>query len=70
MRNFFITTFWGLFVLVSCSKSGSHSDYLLPDDPDNATETLSFGLDQVARIFAALPLESPQLQEVYDAVSS
>lgn len=71
MKSFFFgITALGMFVLISCSRSGSHSDYLLPDDPDNVTETLSFGLDQVARIFAALPLETPQLQEVYDAVSS
>ena len=70
MKSFFWLTFSGILVLTSCSRSGSHSDYLLPDDPANVTETLSFDLDQVARIFAALPLEIPQLQEVYDAVSS
>ena len=59
-----------LTVLVSCSKTGSHTDFLLNTDSDNATETLSFGLNQVARVFAALPIETQQMNEVFDAVSS
>lgn len=57
-----------LAILSSCSKTGSHSNYLLYDDPLDDSQTFSFGLDQVAWVFAALPIESSQMNEVYDAV--
>ena len=57
-----------LTILSACSKSGSHSDYLLNVDSDHTTETFRFGLDQVARVFAALPIGAEQVSEVHDAV--
>lgn len=70
MINFGRMIFTFLLILPSCSKSGSHSNYLLVPDPDNSTQTFSFGLDQVARVFAALDIENHQMQEVFTAVES
>ena len=70
MNYFGRILFFMLAILQSCSKTGSHSSYLLADDSDNASQTFSFGLDQVARVFAALPIESSQMSEVYEAVCS
>lgn len=70
MINFGRIIFAFLLILPSCSKSGSHSNYLLIPDPDNTTQTFSFGLDQVARVFAALDIEPRQMQEVFSAVES
>ena len=68
MNYFGRILFFLLAILQSCSKTGSHSSYLLADDSDNASQTFRFGLDQVARVFAALPIESSQMSEVYEAV--
>jgi len=70
MNYFGRILFFLLAILQSCSKTGSHSSYLLADDSDNASQTFRFGLDQVARVFAALPIESSQMSEVYEAVCS
>ncbi len=70
MNYFGRILFFLLAILQSCSKTGSHSSYLLADDSDNASQTFRFGLDQVARVFAALPIESSQMNEVYEAVCS
>lgn len=70
MKNFsLVLSVLGLS-LTGCSKSGSYSNYLLVDDPDNAHETVGLGLDRVARIFAALPIETAHMNEVYDAVTN
>ena len=56
----------------SCSKYASGPSYYLPDDPPSAQESDSSGfeLSSLARIFAALPIGSEQMQEVFDAASS
>lgn len=69
MRNFLNNIVILLsFVIVSCSKSESKS-YLLAPDSDNAQETVCLSLSQMARIFAALPIEDEQMQEVHAAVN-
>lgn len=70
MKHFGRILFFLLVILQSCSKTGSHSDYLLADDSDNASQTFRFGLDRVARVFAALPIGSSQMNEVHEAVCS
>ena len=69
MKNFAGLAVMLLTILSACSKSGSHSDYLLNVDSDYTTETFRFGLDQVARVFAALPIGAEQVSEVHDAVN-
>lgn len=54
--------------LSSCSKSGSHSSYLLATDQGDSEKTVCLSLGQMARIFAALPIGQEQMQEVFSAV--
>lgn len=56
---------------VSCSKEGSGSkSYLLAEDSVNAVESVDLSLNQVARIFAALPIGKEQMGEVHRAACS
>ncbi len=70
MRNCWLVYCTFVLCLTSCSKSESCSNYLLAEKPGGSNETISLTPESVARIFAALPLESAHLNEVYDAVSN
>lgn len=74
MKNFFFKVATVLFAClggVSCGKPmfGPDSDYLATIDPDSVQSVSRTDLDQLARTFAALPLDRNHLSEVYRAVS-
>lgn len=67
MKNFFSAFLFAFSLLVICS---CQQDKLLIRPQGGSVQTVSLGVDDVARIFARLPIETSQMQEVYGAVAS
>ena len=75
MKNTFIRLFAAAFLAlttISCSKYASGPSYFMPDDSavDLDSNSSGFDLASLARMFAALPIGTDQMEEVMDATSS
>ncbi|MBR6457490.1 MAG: hypothetical protein IKS71_02720 [Bacteroidales bacterium] len=59
-------------IITSCSEYASGPSYYMPDYPSSVAESDSAGFDlsTLARMFAALPIGTEQMEEVLDAASS
>lgn len=59
-----------LMLVVSCSKQVTPPQVYPPETPADSSETASLDTPAIAKLFASLPIEREQMQEVHDAASS